>query len=184
MKTEKEKMLDGEFYYANDKQLVLERKRAKELTRLFNLSSGENIKQRRAIINELFGKIGSKFEIEPPFYCDYGKNIICGENLYINTGCIILDCNAVRIGENVKFGPAVQIYTAYHPTEPNLRKTGQELASPIVVGDNVWIGGRTILCPGIKIGNNSTIGAGSVVVKDIPDNVIAVGNPCKVVKHI
>jgi maltose O-acetyltransferase len=119
----------------------------------------------------------------PPFHCDYGCNIYADESLYMNYGCVILDCNKVEIGKNVLFAPYVQIYTAYHPTDPKLRLLG-ELASPVKIGNNVWIGGGAIICPGVTIGDNTTIGAGSVVVKDIPNDVVAVGNPCKIIRHL
>ncbi len=130
------------------------------------------------------GKIGAQIEIEPPFYCDYGTNILVGNKFYANIGCVILDCNLVEIGDNALLGPYVQIYTAYHPVDPALRLIGKELAAPIKIGNNVWIGGGAIICPGVSIGDNTTIGAGSVVVKDIPYNSIAVGNPCKVIRAV
>jgi maltose O-acetyltransferase len=123
-------------------------------------------------------------EIEPPFRCDYGCHIMAGRSLYMNFGCIVLDCSTVRIGDNVLIGPSVQICAAYHPVEPELRLTGRELASPIAIGNNVWIGSGVIICPGVTVGDNTTLGAGSVVVSDIPADVIAVGNPCRVVRHL
>ncbi len=182
-KTEKQKMLAGELYLANDLELAADRKRAQRLTRRYNATEEES-KVRSQILQELFGKVGKKVEIQSPFRCDYGSNIYIGNNLYMNYGCVILDCNTVEIGDNVKCGPYVQIYTAYHPTKPQIRLSGQELAAPIKIGNNVWIGGGVIVCPGVSIGGNTTIGAGSVVVKNIPANVIAVGNPCKVIRHI
>lgn len=119
----------------------------------------------------------------PPFHCDYGSNIFTGDKLYMNYGCVILDCNTVHIGENVLCAPCVQIYTAYHPTSQKLRLSGRELATPINIGNNVWIGGNAIICPGVTIGDNTTIDAGSVVVKDIPENVVA-GNPCRVIRYL
>ncbi|MDF2524594.1 MAG: maa, partial [Clostridiales bacterium] len=124
------------------------------------------------------------FHIEAPFNCDYGYNIEVGENFYANYGCTILDVNKVIIGDNVLLAPNVQIYTAAHPVDPSKRLTGKEFAKPIVIGNNVWIGGGAIICPGVKIGDNVTIGAGSVVTKDVPENVVAAGNPCRVIRRI
>lgn len=183
MKSEKEKMLSGDYYDASDEELVIERDYAKNLIFEFNHTIPSDKEKRREIISRLIKAKGS-FHIEAPFYCDYGYNIEVGENFYANHGCIILDVNKVQIGNNVLLGPNVQIYTAAHPIDPAERLTGKEFAKPIVIGDNVWIGGGTIICPGVKIGNNVTIGAGSVVTKDIPDNVVAVGNPCKVIRKL
>lgn len=179
-KTEKQKMLAGELYLASDPELAAESKRARRLLRMYNATTEEE-ELRSQILNQLLGKV-ALVEIVPPFHCDYGSNIYAGNQLYMNYGCVILDCNTVNIGENVKCGPYVQIYTAYHPTEPEIRLSGRELAAPIRIGNNVWIGGAAIICPGVTIGDNSTIGAGSVVVKDIPANVVAAGNPCRIIR--
>ncbi|HLO50987.1 MAG TPA: sugar O-acetyltransferase [Kamptonema sp.] len=183
-KTEKHKMLAGELYWAGDAELTRDRKRARRLARLYNSTTEEETAKRLDIIKELFGSVGEKIEIEPPFYCDYGSNINIGNGFYMNFGGVILDCNQVNIGDNLLCGPNVQIYTAYHPTDPEIRLSGKELAAPIYIGNNVWIGGGSIICPGVTIGDNTTIGAGSVVVKDIPANVVAVGNPCRVIRHL
>ncbi len=181
-KTEREKMLTGELYLFSDPELQKLVKRSLNLTHDFNTFAPQFVEEQKQIIRKLFGSIGKTFTIRPPFYCDYGCHIYAGENLYINYDCTILDCAEVHIGDNVLIAPKVQIYTAYHPTDPTIRLTGKELAAPIRIGDNSWIGGGVIICPGISIGANTTIGAGSVVTKDIPDNVIAVGNPCRVIK--
>ncbi len=183
-KTEKQKMLAGELYLAEDPELAAENKRASRLLREYNSTTEEQQQQRQQILRELFGKIGQKITVIPPFHCDYGSNIFAGDNLYINYGCVILDCNTVHIGDNVLCAPYVQIYTAYHPTEPEIRLSGKELAAPIKIGNNVWIGGSAIICPGVTIGDNTTIGAGSVVTKNIPENVIAAGNPCRVIRNL
>ncbi len=149
------------------------------LLRRYNQTTEEEWENRTQILQELFGSVGESPSILPPFHCDYGSNIHVGNRFYMNYGCVILDCNTVHIGSDVLCAPYVQIYTAYHPTDPAVRLTGRELAAPIVIGNNVWIGGGAIICPGVTIGDNTTIGAGSVVVKDIPANVIAVGNPCR-----
>lgn len=183
-KTEKQKMLAGELYLATAPELVADRRRALRLARIYNESTEEELEVRSQILHQLFAKVGEKVEIQPPFRCDYGSNIYIGNNLYMNFGCVVLDCNTVHIGDNVMCAPNVQIYTAYHPTDPQIRLSGKELAAPIKIGNNVWIGGGAIVCPGVSIGDNTTIGAGSVVVKDIPANVVAVGNPCKVIRSI
>ncbi|WP_044520799.1 sugar O-acetyltransferase [Nostoc sp. PCC 7120 = FACHB-418] len=183
-KTEKQKMLAGELYLADDPELAAESKRASRLLRMYNATTEEQPEQRRQILQELFAQVGEKITIVPPLHCDYGSNIYAGNGVYMNYGCVILDCNKVEIGENVLLAPHVQIYTAYHPTEPEIRLSGRELAAPIKIGNNVWIGGGAIICPGVTIGDNTTIGAGSVVVKDIPTNVVAVGNPCRIIRNL
>ena len=183
-KTEKQKMLAGELYLASDPELAAASKRASRLLRMYNATTEEELELRSQILNDLFCHVGVKVQIVPPFHCDYGSNIYAGDGLYMNYGCVILDCNTVHIGDNVLFGPYVQIYTAYHPTDPEIRQTGLELAAPIKIGNNVWIGGGAIICPGVTIGDNTTIGAGSVVVKDIPENVVAAGNPCRIIRPL
>ncbi|MDO8587481.1 MAG: sugar O-acetyltransferase [Armatimonadota bacterium] len=183
-KTEKQKSLAGELYLASDPELAADRKVARRLTRMYNRTTEDEIEERKAILRELFGGIGPNVEIEPPFYCDYGYNIFAGDHVYVNFGCVILDCNEVHIGDHVMLAPYVQIYAAYHPTDAKLRNSGPELAAPVRIGSNVWLGGGVIVLPGVTIGDNTTIGAGSVVVKDIPANVVAVGNPCRVIKHL
>ncbi|AGY59053.1 sugar O-acetyltransferase [Gloeobacter kilaueensis] len=182
--TEREKMLAGELYRASDRQLVALRERARALFGLYNATGADETARRQALLGELFGKVGPTAEIEPPFFCDYGSQIEAGDRLYLNTGCVILDCCPVRLGENVLCGPNVHIYTATHPTDPRLRWEGYECALPVEIGDNVWLGGGAIVCPGVTIGSNAVIGAGSVVVKNIPANVVAVGNPCRVVRQL
>lgn len=183
MKSEKEKMLAGELYNAGEEELVKEREYAKSLTFEFNQTSPAEKEKRQEILHKLICAKGL-FHIEAPFNCDYGYNIEVGENFYANYGCIILDVNKVKIGDNALLGPNVQIYTAAHPIDPLERLSGKEYARTITIGNNVWVGGGTIICPGVKIGDNVTIGAGSVVTKDIPDNVVAAGNPCRVIKKI
>lgn len=183
-KSEREKMLAGELYSPLDEELTRMHLKARKLVYDFNFSQPTDVSRRIEIIEHLFSNIGANFTVKPPFYCDYGCHIFAGDNLYINYNCTILDCNTVHFGNNVLIAPKVQIYTAYHPTDPELRLTGKELATPIVIGDNVWLGGGVIVCPGVTIGNNASIGAGSVVTKDIPNNVVAVGNPCKIIKRL
>jgi maltose O-acetyltransferase len=181
--TERQKMLSGELYLTSDPELVAMRQRARRLTRKFNHSSEEDTLLRTELLKDLFGKIGPKVTIEPPFHCDYGAHILAGDDLFMNFGCVILDCAKVHIGENVMCGPYVQIYTATHPLDANLRALGPDLAKPIRIGNRVWLGGGCIICPGVTIGDDTTIGAGSVVTKDIPNNVFAGGNPCRVLRQ-
>jgi len=182
--TEKEKMLAGEMYDAMDPQLVAGRRRARELCNALNNSRDEDRKLRERILHELFGRSGDSIWIEPPFHCDYGANISLGSNVYFNFNCVILDPAAVSIGDNVMFGPAVQIYTATHPVNAAERRMGHEFAQPIEIGSDVWVGGGAIILPGVHIGARSVIGAGSVVTRDIPEDVFAAGNPCRVIRHI
>jgi maltose O-acetyltransferase len=182
--TEREKMLAGELYLGTDPELVARRRQAQEQLYEFNQARPAELEVRQAVVRSLFHTIGPNFEITPPFFCDYGSHIRAGKNLYLNAHCIILDCNWVTLGDNVLIAPNVQIYTAYHPTDPAVRLTGLELAAPVTIGNNVWLGGGVIVCPGVTIGDNTTIGAGSVVSKSIPANAVAVGNPCRVVREV
>jgi len=184
MKSEKEKMISGKPYKAFDDELVNERRYAKELIFDFNSFRPNEIVNRNGLIKRLLGKIGNSFIIEPPFRCDYGYNIEIGENFYSNYNLIILDCAKVLIGDNVMIGPNVSIYTAGHPVHYEIRNQGYEYAFPVSIGNNVWIGGNAVINPGVTIGDNSVVGSGSVVTKDIPGNVIAAGNPCKVLRGI
>jgi maltose O-acetyltransferase len=177
-------MLAGQPYSGADPTLVKARYRARRLQAMYRQTDPGNVKKRYDILKKLFGQIGKAIEVEPPFYCDYGCNIYVGENFYANFNCVILDPADVRIGDNVFFGPAVQLYTAYHPILPEERNTGYEMASPITIGNNVWLGGGAIVQPGVTIGDNTTIGAGSVVTRDIPANVVAMGVPCRVIRSI
>lgn len=184
MKTEKQKMLDGELYNAADAELVKERENARRLTRLFNQSFESDHEQRQDIIKELFGDTGNQFYLEPTFRCDYGYNIHVGENFYANFDCVILDVCEVRFGENCFLAPGVHIYTAGHPINPFERNAGPEFGKPVTIGNNCWIGGRAVINPGITIGNNVVIASGAIVTKDVPDNVIVGGNPARIIKQI
>ncbi|PML97934.1 sugar O-acetyltransferase [Vibrio breoganii] len=183
MKTEKEKMLAGEAYEAWDEELLAERTHCRKAVKKFNETLPGTPNWRSTLENLIPGS-GDAY-IEPPFRCDYGSNIKLGKNFYANFNCVILDVNTVEIGDNVMFAPNVQIYTAGHPIDPVQRiEVGIEFGLPIKIGNNVWLGGGVIVCPGVTIGENAVIGAGSVVVKDIPANVVAAGNPCKVIRTI
>lgn len=186
MKSEYEKMVAGEAYRADDPELDRLRKNCRRILDKLNQRTDElDSEEHLALVAELFGIAPRKdILLQPPFYCDYGINIRVGKNFMNNFGCVILDCAEVMIGDNVMLGPNVQIYTAHHPTDPVLRCAGTEYADTISIGNNVWIGGGSILTPGITIGDNTVIGAGSVVTKDIPANVVAVGSPCRVIREL
>lgn len=183
--TEKEKMLAGQLYSAVDQQLLEELNAMKERVRQYNALAPLDSDSKLAMLKDILGHIGDdKIIINQPFYCDYGKQIRVGKHFFANFNFTVLDEAPVTIGNNCFIGPNVSIYTACHSTDPVERNSRQEWAEPVSIGDNVWIGGSVTILPGVKIGNNVTIGAGSVVTKDIPDNVVAVGNPCKVIREI
>jgi maltose O-acetyltransferase len=182
--TEKEKMLSGQLYNANDKTLSDERHRARLLFQKINRMSEDDKEERNQLFKELFGKAGKNFWMEPPFYCDYGYNIKLGNKVFMNFNCCILDVAEVTIGDCAFFGPNVQIYTATHPMDAKTRNSMLEAGKPITIGNNVWVGGGAIICPGVTIGNGVVVGAGAVVTKDIPDNVFVGGNPAKIIKEI
>lgn len=182
--SEKEKMLNGDYYISRDEALTAEREHAKDELYEFNSIRPSEREKREKVIRRLFGKTGENCWIESPFNCDYGYNIFVGDNFYTNTNCCILDCAKVTIGNNVWIGPNVGIYTPEHAFDSGERTKGYEHALPVEIGDNVWICGGVTITGGVKIGANTIIGAGSVVTKDIPENVIAAGVPCKVLREI
>ena len=181
--TEYQKMLAGELYDAGDEELMQMRMRARAWMEEYN-ATGYDKRKREILLQKLLGKIGTGADIQTPFFIDYGCHIEVGDNFFANFNCVFLDCNYIKMGDNVFLGPNVQVYAAHHPVIAAERIKGPELASPINVGNNVWIGGGSIICAGVTIGDNTTIGAGSVVVKDIPANVVAVGNPRNVIRNI
>jgi maltose O-acetyltransferase len=183
MQTERDKMLAGQLYDPMDPDLVAARERARDLCQDLNATREAQVEERRRILNELFGAGGDTVWMQPPFFCDYGSNILLGERVFFNFNCIVLDVCRVLIGDYTMFGPAVQIYTATHPMNAELRRK-QEFSKPIEIGSDVWIGGGAIICPGVRIGSRSVIGAGSVVTRDIPEGVFAAGNPCRVIREI
>jgi len=181
--TQKELMLSGQLYNAADAELTQDRLDARQLLYAYNHSRPDETEKRKLLLAKLFRSDASCY-IEPAFQCDYGYNICFGENFYANFNCVILDVCPVSFGKNTFLGPNVQIYTATHPINAQERISGQEYGQPIIIGDNVWIGGSAIICPGVKIGHNVVIGAGSVVTKNLPDNVVAAGNPCRIIKQL
>ncbi|WBL22945.1 sugar O-acetyltransferase [Zunongwangia sp. HRR-M8] len=184
MKSQKEKMLSGELYFAGDAELTKERMRARELIKKYNSIPEDQTEKLTAVLRDLIPNGGKELVVQPPFFCDYGYNIKTGDSVYFNFNCIILDGMEVSIGDRSMFGPNVQIYTASHPLKAKERASLLEFSKAIEIGDDVWVGGNVTICPGVKIGNRAVIGAGSVVTKDIPDDVFAAGNPCKVIKKI
>jgi len=183
MRSEMEKMLAGELYDPLDPELVGARNRARDLCQELNATCEEDQEVRRRILTSLFGRGGESVWMQPPFYCDYGSNILLGQRIFFNFNCVVLDVCQVKIGDFAQFGPAVQIYTATHPMNAQLRRK-QEFAKPIEIGSDVWVAGGAIICPGVRIGSATVIGAGSVVTRDIPDGVFAAGNPCRVIRKI
>lgn len=182
----KERMIVGYPYYSGDNVLVKERKEARKLIDQFNATDANDENGRQAILDKLLNSKckGKKIFIEPPFRVDYGYNITVGDHFYQNFDCLFLDCAPITIGDNCAVGPGVHIYTGTHPLNPMLRQqAGHNYAYSVSIGNNVWIGGRAIICPGVKVGDNVVIGAGSVVVKDVPANVVAAGNPAKIIRE-
>ncbi len=182
--SEKDKMLRGELYDANyNPELIAERQACKVKCFKYNGLCPSATEERKGLIRGLLGKTGKNFLIEQPFYCDYGYNIEIGENFYSNFNCVILDEAKVKFGDNVFIAPNCGFYTAGHPIDAETRNLGLEYAKPIIVGNNVWIGAGVHVLPGVTIGDNCVIGAGSIVNKDIPANSLAAGNPCKVIRE-
>jgi maltose O-acetyltransferase len=184
MKTEKEKMLAGELYDPLDQELSDDRLRTRLLLKELNDSREDEVEERTRILQELFPHAQAGLWLQPPFYCDYGYNMVVGERVFFNFNCVVLDVAQVTIGSRTMFGPNVQVYTATHPINHVERASGVEYAKPISIGEDVWVGGSVVICPGVHIGHRSVIGAGSVVTRDIPDDVFAAGNPCRVIRHL
>lgn len=183
MSTEREKMLAGELYDPLDAELALARDRARDLCQDLNATRVADRDARRRILTDLFGRGGESVWMQPPFFCDYGSNIMLGQRVFFNFNCVVLDVCRVTIGDFTLFGPAVQVYTATHPMNAELRRT-QEFGKPVTIGSDVWVGGGAVICPGVTIGSKSVIGAGSVVTRDIPAGAFAAGNPCRVIRPI
>ena len=181
---EKNLMLSGKLYKAADDELKQDFLYARKITRQINLTAEDESEKRQLLFKQLFKSTGNNFYIEPPFHCDYGKNISIGENFYANYDCIIIDVCNVNIGNNVFLAPRVCIYTAAHPIDAEVRNTGLEYGKEINIGNNVWVCGNVVINPGVTIGDNVVIGSGAVVTKNIPSDVVAAGNPCKVIRKI
>ena len=184
MRSEKEKMLAGDLYRADDPQLHAEALNGRQTARLYNQTSELEREQRAALLPQIFKAIGDNSHITPPLYVDYGRNITIGQNFYANYDTIMLDVAPITIGNNVMFGPRVSLLTPGHPIDAEVRNSGLEFGKPITIGDNVWLGGSVTVLPGVTIGDNTIVGAGAVVTKDLPANVVAVGNPAKVLREI
>ena len=182
--TERERMLSGQLYNAGDEELCIARDRAKQFTWRYNQLNPTDWESRTTLLKELLGHLGEDSWIEPSFRCDYGTQISIGDCFFANYDCIFLDVAPITIGSSVLFGPRVCLYTAGHPTDAGVRSTGLEFGLPITIGDRVWVGGNTVVLPGVTIGNDSIIAAGSVVTKDIPAGVVAAGNPCRVLRPL
>jgi maltose O-acetyltransferase len=178
-RSEKEKMLAGELYRAGGPELVADRRATQAWLVRYNASLGLPASERHALLREVLAATGAGVVIRPPFHCDYGYNIHLGDDVFLNFNCIILDVARVEIGAGTQIGPAVQIYAADHPRDPASRRQGWELGRPVTIGRNVWIGGAAIILPGVTIGDDAAIGAGSVVTKDVPAGATAFGNPAR-----
>ena len=183
-RTQKERLEEGELYVADDPLLQEELRRAARLTKAFNDSSPDDVGGRRRMLEELLGSLGEDAEIRPPLYCDYGYRLHVGARTFVNFGLVALDVATIAIGEDVQVGPNVQLLTATHPLEPEPRRAKWEAAQPIAIGDNAWLGGGVIVCPGVTIGADTVVGAGSVVTRDLPAGVLAVGAPARVLREL
>ena len=183
-RTMAQRMAAGDLYIADDPELAERSARALDLVASYNTTSVRQGDLRRELLEQILGAVGEDVEIRPPFYVDYGTNIRLGARTFVNFGLMALDVADITLGADCQLGPNVQLLTPTHPVDPELRRAKWEAAKPIVIGDNVWLGGGVIVCPGVTIGENTVVGAGAVVVKDLPANVVAVGNPARVVREI
>ena len=183
-RTQRERMLAGDLYIADDPELARDSQRAQTLLQQFNGSVPSDPDARRRILDELLGSLGDGAEIRPPFHCDYGYQTHIGARTFVNFGLVALDVAPIRIGDDVQIGPHVQLLTPTHPLEPELRRAKWEAAEPIAIGDNVWLGGGVVVCPGVTIGADTVVGAGSVVLRDVPAGVLVAGVPARVVRSL
>lgn len=181
--TEKQLQQHG-MLYCLDRELFDAHLQCKKITRQLNQTLETEVSRRKELVRQLFAEAGTGAYVEPPFYCDYGYNTRVGKNFYCNYDCVFLDCGSITIGDDVMLGPKVALYAVGHAIDPEVRRLRQDFPKPITIGDNVWIGGSAVVCPGVSIGSNTVIGAGSVVTSDIPANVVAAGNPCRVLRPI
>lgn len=183
-RSQRERMLAGDLYIADDPQLDAESRRAADLMHRINHGDPADLDARRALFEQLLGAFAPDAIIRPPFYCDYGYNITVGAGTFVNVGAVMLDVGPITIGEDVQIGPNVQLLTPTHPLDPHLRRMKWEAAEPIIIHDNVWLGGGVIVLPGVTIGANTVVGGGAIVTKDLPPNVLAVGNPARVIRNL
>jgi maltose O-acetyltransferase len=181
--TEGDKMRAGQLYDAGDPDLITRRRRARDLCQAFNASREADPDERRRLVCALFASGGESVSIQPPFFCDYGDNIELGERVFFNFNCVVLDVCRVRIGSFTLFGPGAQVLTPLHPLDARLRRE-QEYGAPVTIGDDVWVGAGALILPGVTIGARAVIGAGSVVTRDVPEGVVAAGNPCRVLRAV
>jgi maltose O-acetyltransferase len=182
--SQRDRMLAGRLYLADDPELVEAHLRARRLSDEFNRTAADDVGRRRSILAELLGSFGSGSEIRPPFYCDYGSSLHVGARSFVNFGLVALDAASITVGDDVQIGPGVQLLTPTHPIDPDLRRAKWEAAEPIGVGDNVWLGGGSIVLPGVTIGEHSVVGAGAVVTKSLPAGVVAVGTPARIIRSL
>jgi maltose O-acetyltransferase len=180
----KERMLRGELYIADDPELAADHARAQELLERYNATRHTEQDERDRLLRQLLGEVGDGVVVKPPFRCDYGSQISIGARTFVNYGCVILDVVPVRIGAHCQIATNVQLLAATHPVDPEPRREGWEYGEPITIGDNVWLGGGAIVCPGVTIGDDTVVGAGAVVTRDLPSRVVAVGNPARVLRPI
>jgi maltose O-acetyltransferase len=184
VRTMRDRMLAGELYIADDPALARDSARAQRLTHLINTMDPTDRERRTRLLGELLGAFGEGSEVRPPLQCDYGYQTSIGARTFVNWGVVLLDVATVTIGDDVQIGPNVQLLTATHPLEPGPRRDKWEAAEPIVIGDNVWLGGGVIVCPGVAVGADTVVGAGSVVTRDLPGRVVAVGSPARVIRDL
>ena len=183
MPTERQKMIAGDLYDPSDPELAAARERARNLCYALNQTRESEQEERRCVLRDLFGAGGDSVDLQPPFYCEYGSNIYLGTRVFFNFNCVVLDVCEVRIGDHTLFGPGVQILPPLHPFNAQLRRE-KEYGKPVVIGSDVWVGGGALILAGVRIGSRTVIGAGSVVTRDVPDEVFAAGNPCRVIRTI
>lgn len=184
MRTETERMLAGELYDPAAPELIADRKHASDLARRYNATSASESGRRETLLRELFGDVGDGPAFEPPLQCDYGYNVTVGDDCFANYGCVFLDSNTIEFGDRCLLGPGVHVYTPTHPIDPTERATGRERAHSVTVGDDVWIGGRAVLNPGVAVGNEAVVASGAVVTEDVPKRVVVGGNPARVIRNI
>jgi len=184
MPSEKEKMLAGELYDPRDPELAADRESARELVGLYNRTGATDAESRERILSELFGSVGERPTVEPPFRCDYGSQISVGDRFFANFGCVFLDVCPIDFGDRCLLGPSVHVYTATHPLDAEERAAGKEYGKPVTVGDDVWLGGQAVLNPGVEVGDRSVVASGAVVTRDVPADVVVAGNPAEVVREL